>query len=49
MKGRTFYRRKFYSYICEKCNYAEYDYNEREDNILKGYYDEGLGILKPQT
>lgn len=36
------YRRGLRSYICEKCNYAEYDSNEREQAITDGLFDDEL-------
>jgi transposase-like protein len=44
-KGST-YRRRLQSYVCEDCNYSEYDSNDREQAITDGYLDDEIGILK---
>ncbi len=39
-KARNMHRRGLRSFICPSCGYAEYDSNEREEAITKGYLDE---------
>ena len=39
-KAKTMFQRNVSSMVCLECGYAEYTYNETENAILNGHFDE---------